>query len=533
MYFIIGAIIRIAIMMAISYAVSRALQKKPPSIKLKPNEFQVPTIEEGSKFPVIFGTCWVENPVLGWWGDTKAESNKIRIDDSGGQYMYFYKYYHGAHHIIAQGFCDGILQIKVGDNLVWPNSADKYELAADAESSAVINLPDLYGGISTYHGNVTLGGGLTGTVDLEYGATTQPVNDYLESVQGSYISANRGLTGAVLRQIYVGTDPNIQTPKYLVKRTAHLTTGETQWYPEKATIRDYEINPIHLIRECYTNPELEIRESTARFNDTIWKAAADTLYNEGFGMSIKWDGNQSLEDFINEVKEIIEAEIYEDPETGEFVIKLIRDDYTVGDLEEFDNTDIVKITEFSRGAMYKIPDVTWLEYWNMYDNLPVVTAYHDMALTNNQGEMLIPNEISMTCIVNDGLAGQLAAREQNQLSAFPAIGEMQCKRTMSHLNPGDVFKLVYPPLGIVLMIIRVLDVKYGVITDNAVTITWMEDIFGMKSALYATPPFSGWYNSPQAEAGAGINDYPTILYNAITDEMLINQTTGNIVYKDV
>ena len=117
--------------MAISYGVSMALKKKPPSIKSNPNTFNQPVIEEGSKYPVIFGTCWIENPVIGWWGDTKAETVKMRIDDSGGQYLYFYKYYHGAHHIIAQGFCDGILQIKCGDNLVWPNVNNKYELAAD------------------------------------------------------------------------------------------------------------------------------------------------------------------------------------------------------------------------------------------------------------------------------------------------------------------------------------------------------------------------------------------------------------------
>ena len=78
---IIWAIVNIAITMAISYGVSMALKKKPPSIKSNPNTFNQPVIEEGSKYPVIFGTCWIENPVIGWWGDTKAETVKMRIDD--------------------------------------------------------------------------------------------------------------------------------------------------------------------------------------------------------------------------------------------------------------------------------------------------------------------------------------------------------------------------------------------------------------------------------------------------------------------
>lgn len=499
-------IAKMALIMAVSYAVSRALQKKPPSIKYKPDTFKTPQIEEGSKFAVIFGTCWIENPVIAWWGDTKAETCKIRIDDSGGQYMYFYKYYHGAHHILAQGFCDGILQIKVGENLVWPNHENKYELADDAEPYADISIPNLYGGISSYHGGVTLGGGIIGRADFEYGPATQAINDYLQTVQGSYVSANRGLTAAVLRQIYVGTNPNVQQWNYLVKRTAHLTTGEAQWYPEKATIRDYEINPAHLLRECLTDREWGMGESTGRFNDTIWKAAADTLYDEGFGLCMKWQGDQSLEDFIKDVMNHIDAVIYEDPLTNEYVLKLIRDDYVIGDLEEFDEKDILSFKNFSRGGLYKVPDVTYLEYWNMYDNLPILISSHSQGLISVQNEMLIPNEVSFTGIVNDDLAGRVAAREQYQLSAFPALKEMECKRTMSQLKPGSVFKMSFASRGIVTMIVRVLEVKYGTITDNKITLSCMEDIFGMKDALYANPPPSNWYDYPVGETSPNSAD---------------------------
>lgn len=522
-----------AISLAVSYGLSRALQKKPPKIKSNPNTFNQPVIEEGSKYPVIFGTCWVENPVIGWWGDTKAVSRKLRIDDSGGQELYFYDYYHGAHHIIAQGFCDGILQIKVGDNLVWPNADDKYELAADAESSAIINLPNLYGGISTYHGNVTLGGGLVGTVDLEYGATTQAVNDYLAGVFGSYISASRGLTAAVLRQINVGTEPQVQAWKYLVKRTAHDTDGSAIWYAAKATIRDYEMNPAHILYNCYTNTEWGLAESTAKFNDTVWQAFADALYDEGFGLCMKWEGDETLEDIIADVKRHVECVIYEDHLTGMYVPKLIRDDYVPASLEEFDETDITEISEFSRGAIRKIPDVTYLQYWNMYDNLPVVVSNHDIGLINQQNEMLIPNETAYNGIVNDDLAGRVAAREQYQIGSFPALLEFKAKRTMSHLNPGDVFKLVYPPLGIVSMYVRVLDIKYGKLTDGELTFTAMEDIFGMKDSLYAIPTPGGWYDIPQAEPGDGIYDYPSPLYDAISNEMMVDAVSGEYIYWDV
>jgi len=528
---LIPFLIKLAITLAVSYGLSRALQKKPKSIYHDPNTFDVPEIEEGGDMTVVFGTCWIENPVLGWWGDTESQTNKMRIDDSGGQYVYFYKYYHGALHVICQGRCDGVKQIKVGENIVWPNPADKFELADDAESSAEIDLPDLYGGITTYHGSYSLGGGLVGDVDLEYGDTDQAINDYLESVLGSYTSANRGLTCAVLRHVYVGTEPYVQPWRYLVKRTAHLSTGETQWYSAKATIRDYEINPVHILRECFTDIEWGLSHSTTKFNDTIWQAAADDLYDEGFGLCVKWESNQSLEDFIASILDCIDAVIYEDHSTGKFVIKLIRDDYDPEALDEYDDSGIVRIEDFSRGALKKTPNITYLKYWNMYDNLPSVTTSISTGMVAVQNEMLISNEASYTQIINDDLAGKVAAREQNQMSMFPAIMKIYGNRTMSGINPGGVIKISYPPLGIETMIIRILTVDYGTLKDGVCSFDCMEDIFGLKESLYKLSPVFGWYNLIDPQDGDNIYDYPSQVYTRSGDAV-VDRITGNTVYSD-
>jgi hypothetical protein len=139
--------------------------------------------------------------------------------------------------------------------------------------------------------------------------------------------------------------------------------------------------------------------------------------------------------------------------------------------------------------------------------------------------------VTFANVVNDNLGGQIAAREQRQLSSFPAIMEIKCKRTMSGLQPGDVFKMTYAPVGIISMVVRVLATNFGTIDDNEITLSCMEDIFGMKDSLYAAPPFSTWYNQPDAEAGSGIYDYPTIIYNRSTEEQIISRLTGNVIYK--
>jgi len=480
------------IVMAISYGVRYLMKKDPKDVRYDPDTFDVPEIKEGTKFPIVAGTCWIEAPIIGWFGDIRTSSIGIRLSDTDGQYVYINKYYYGALHILTQGFNDGVIQIKVGDLIVWPSHTNVKSLNADGASSAWINLMDLYGGIKEHNAQITGRGGIKGSINFQYGLATQTVNSYLASKLGSQISANRGLTTAVLRRPYIGLSSTLYLWKYMVKRTLHLTSGEDQWYSEKAAIRTYEINPIHWLREIYTNTEWGLAMSTALLNNTNLEAAADALYDEGFGICIKLEGEQSLEAHVIDILRYINGVIYEDHTTGLIEIKLIRDDYVAGDLEEFNETDIVGIEDFTRGVLHKIPDVTYVRYWDMYNNLPVVIPSHDMSLTLSQNETLIPNDVDYTGVINNELAGKLAARDQQQLSSFAAVMTIKCKRTMSHLKPGGVFKLSYAPLGIVSMIVRVVTPHYGTLTDGIVTFECMEDIFGMKDSLYAAPPPTDW-----------------------------------------
>jgi len=489
------AIVKIAIMTAIYYAIAELTKKDPKDIRYEPDTFDFPQIKEGTKYPIIAGTCWQTAPVVGWFGDIYIYSMRIGLDHTA-QEVYLNLYYYGAIHILAQGFCDGIVQVKVGDLVIWPDSTDKKSLNADAATSAYIALPELYGGIHQHNGQITGRGGISGLVDFQYGLPGQVLNDYLTSVRGSYISANRGLTTAILRRPYIGLSTSIQQWKYLIKRTAHLTTGEEQWYPAKATIRSYEINPVHWLREIYTDTEWGLGYPTTIFDNTALEAAADAIYDEGFGLCIKWEGDQTLEDHVKDVLRYINAVIREDYSTGQFEIKLIRDDYVLGDLEEFDETDINAVEGYSRGTIHKVPDVTYVKYWNLYDNLPITIPNHDMALVAVQNEMLIPNNVDYTGVVNDNLAGQLAARDQHQISAFPAVMKIKAKRTMAHLMAGDVFKMSWPPLGIISMVVRVLTPHYGTLTDGEVSFDCVEDIFGMKDALYAPAPNNWNHNVP-------------------------------------
>jgi len=485
-------IVKLAIAVAVSYAIMAATRKKPEDITYDPDHFKNPEVREGTKFAIIAGTCWIENPVVAYFGDIDVDSTRVRLSDSGGQEVYINIYEYSSLQILSQGVGDGILQMKLDMNVVWPEAGHYKVLSADGVATDYIWLPELYGGLHEHDGQITGQGGLWGRVRFRYGETTQLQDAHIVLKCGTGISADRGLTSVVLENMSIGHTTQMRQWKYLLKRTDVLTTGEAQWYPSKAAIRTYEINPIHWLREIYTDKEWGLGTPTSLVNNTNLEAAADALYDEGFGICIKWEGDQPLETHVKDILRYINAVIYEDHQTGLLEIKLIRADYVIGDLEVFDEADIIRIESFSRGTIHKVPDVTYLKYWDMYTNMPVTTANHDMALVASQAEMLVPNEAEYTGVVNDELAGRLAARDQHQLGAFPAQIKLKCKRTMAHLNPGDVFKMAYTSRGIISMVIRVLTPHYGTLADGTVTLDCIEDIFGMKDSLYAPPPPTGW-----------------------------------------
>ena len=81
-----------------------------------------------------------------------------------------------------------------------------------------------------------------------------------------------------------------------------------------ATVGD--INPAHVIRECLTNTIWGIGVSESNIDDESFRNAADTLYDENMGMSIKWTDSTSIQEFVDNIKEHINAQLYLDRVTN-------------------------------------------------------------------------------------------------------------------------------------------------------------------------------------------------------------------------
>lgn len=382
-----------------------------------------------------------------------------------------YKYFVGMHMVLSHTM-DALKAIVVGEKIAWTGTSTGGRISID--------LPELFGGEGKE-------GGIAGDLDVEPGGAAQAQNDYLVSVLGDDIPAYRGVVSVILRQFMVcSTNPYPKPWSFLVKRTT------CNWYNAKATI-GADMNPAHMIYEALTDITWGMGYPSASLDDAAFTVAADTLYSESFGLSMLWTSEQTIEDFVKDVLRHIDGVLFVHPRTGLWILRLLRNDYDPGELNIYGPSDIVELRDFQRQSWAEITNEVTIKYTEVgaISEETRSLKLQNLAAIAVQGGV-IPVTHEYHGITSGSLASKVASRDLAQVCSMLARATIICKRTMSDLVPGDVFKLSWPAYGIESLIVRVADVNLGSLTDGKITIGVIEDRFGLGAAIVGAPPPSGW-----------------------------------------
>lgn len=285
-------------------------------------------------------------------------------------------------------------------------------------------------------------------------------------------------------------------------------TGSCSWmggngtdayaYQDLGTVA-YDLNPAHLIRECITDTTWGKGKSASLCLDSVWQPVADTLYSEGLGISILWDQESSLQDFLAEILRHIDGVLRVNLTTGNYELKLIRNDYTVGSLPVLDLTNIDKIEDFQRPAVRDLVNSVTVNYWDAVTGEIASVSVQDIALVQLQG-VKIDTTIEYPGITNSKNANRVALRDLRALATPRAHCTIYANRTAATLNRGDVFKLVWPDYGLSAgTVMRVATIAYGDGQRNQVRITCVEDVFALPTWGVSAIPDESWKSvSPPA-----------------------------------
>jgi hypothetical protein len=166
------------------------------------------------------------------------------------------------------------------------------------------------------------------------------VDDYAEAwYNGAPLTLTRESFGEGLTGIYSATFPTPGAENILAIRVNDTSTGDENHITFQVVNSDGEqaeipftpgmdANPAHIIYECLTNTDWGMGSPSTAIDVDSFEDAAQTLYVENFGLSMIWTRQASIEKFVQEVLDHIQAVLFVDPATGLLTLSLIRGDYT-------------------------------------------------------------------------------------------------------------------------------------------------------------------------------------------------------------
>ena len=305
----------------------------------------------------------------------------------------------------------------------------------------------------------------------------------------SRVSPNyRGICYAVFQGFYVGVSSSPRPFLFVVRRCPDpLAMGSTF-----ANLGG-DANGAFAIYDLLTNQTYGLGILPARIDATAFSYAATILKNEGLGVSMLFDSQDTADTLIGEILRHIDGVLYVDLSTGLWTLNLARGDYDPTTLPEIDVDDIESV-QFARASWSETSNQVTLDYIDRANDFNVRTIKAE-----DNGNIAITGEVRTEKLTFNGLsngtsAALVAARCLKGFTYPLSKITIKVSRAAWSYRIGGVFKLSWVPLGIVGEVFRIIKIGYGEVAAGKITIDAVEDIFGLNFTLYDPPPSSGWIN---------------------------------------
>lgn len=282
--------------------------------------------------------------------------------------------------------------------------------------------------------------------------------------------------------------------KLALKVTDGVPTGSTnifagmQFSQPGAEIQIIGMNPAHILRRLYTDPAIGRGLGPERLDEESWVKAADQFYTEGFGLCMKWARSTPLKQFIAEVINHAGAVVYTSRRTGKIVLKAIRDDYDINDLPLFTpDTGLLSIDEDEAAALTTTGNELTVNYTNVLDKRGAAVREKNMGAILASGGVINSEDADYPGVPTEALARRLARRDLRAKTGIKRI-KLVLDRRGREIMPGHVFRISHPARGIDNMVLRAGQVEFG----RTVTITALQDSFGLPATVYRAPSDNGY-----------------------------------------
>lgn len=418
-----------------------------------------------------------------------------------------YKYYMGIHAGLARGPVDEIVEIRVGDKKAWSGSiTDNAEIAIDK--------PDLFGGEEKE-------GGIKGTLAVLMGGRTQPIHSGLAAMLGGLVPAFRGVATTFFDGLVCAMSPYPKAWAYRVRRGLTGWQEDAVWYPSKAiiTMADGAIkamNPAHILYQVYTDKLMGRGLPAGRLDDASWAAAADRLYQEGFGLCLKWARQDGVDAFAQVVLDHIGGAVYTDRNTGLITLSLIRDGYDPSALPTFGpDTGLLAIDDDEASSAMKGTNEVIVTFMDPVAKEERSVRAKNTAAIHSAGGAVSTVSKDFSGIPTASLALRVAHRELQAASGYLKRFKVRLDRRGGTIVPAGLFRISDPSRGLSNIVLRAGRVEYGTTTNGTITVTAVQDMFGLPTTVFEAPDPSGYIPPSTAPAPATLQRCMEVPYREL------------------
>lgn len=451
---------------------------EPPALETS----SFPMVEEGTPQIVLFGEAVIAAIATLAMGDfsitelTEEQEGKL-FGWLEKEYVVGSAYYGGAHYAVCRGIVDHIKQIIADGVIIWEGDIT-------TSASFEVDAKNAFGDNNGVAGTVWYMNGNQNQVPVDY-------LKYLMELSGvTHDVGFRGMCSLVFKGMLCSMTNMIKPWSVRTIRTLNGWDGGV-WYPEKATIimpsyledgTSYNVtaqNPSHMIYEILTNRDWGRGLSRAIIDENSFRYAADQLYDEGFGLCLSWERQDSILNVVQMIIDHINGVYYWDRSSGKIKIKLIRGDYVADQLPRYDPYGgLIGITSCINSAVGSLPNEVVINWRNVAVN---ADAKSRAQLLSSQSDSVGIVSVSKDyrAIPTEALALTVAERDLN----YAALGLRQVQfnvdRKAWKLHPGDVIRIADPARGIADMVVRIATYADSYLTDGTITVSGVEDIFSV------------------------------------------------------
>ncbi|SEJ50224.1 Putative phage tail protein [Azotobacter beijerinckii] len=391
-----------------------------------------------------------------------------------------YKYYMG----LGRGPVNELVQIRI-------DGKDAFKGSVAASGQIYLDKPDLFGGKMKE-------GGIQGPLEVMMGEPTQTAPALLAAMLGGAVPGFRGMATLFYDGQVSAMTPYLKPWKIRVRRTTAGWDGEA-WYPEKATVvlaadgdEIHAMNGAHIVYECLTNRDWGGGMDRSRLDDASFRAAADQLYGEGFGLCLRWARQDSVGSFVQTVLDHLGADLYLSRFDGTWHIRLIRDDYDAGTLPLFDeDSGLLGIDEDDNGASAGAANELVVKWHDPLEDEDRQWRERNLAAVQSDGQVL-STTLDYPGLPTVELAGRVVVRELRTRAGSLKRFKVRLDRRGYTIEPGQPFRIRSLKRGIVDLVVRAGRIEDGTLDSAEIAVTAVQDVFGLPASRMAAVQPSGW-----------------------------------------